>query len=111
MLAMTRMIPQATASMKGGKWDKNKFSGTELCGKTLGVVGLGNIGRIAADRARGLRMQVLGFDPFFDAASRQEAGGGAAALAEVVPAPTSSRCHTPLTKRPAASSAPRRWPR
>ena len=63
MMSMTRNIPQATASMKEGKWEKKKFSGREVTGKTLGIVGIGRIGAIVADRAKGLRMKVIAFDP------------------------------------------------
>ena len=72
LLSLVRNIPQATASLKAGRWEKNKLSGHELLGKTLGVIGLGNIGRIVADRARGLKMRVVGHDPFIgkDAAAR-----------------------------------------
>jgi len=61
---MTRKIPQATASLKAQKWEKKKFQGIELFNKTLGVIGLGKIGSIVADRAKGLKMQVIAFDPF-----------------------------------------------
>lgn len=64
MFAVSRMIPQATMSLKGGKWEKKKFVGRELCNKTLGVIGVGNIGKIVAERALGLKMKVLAFDPF-----------------------------------------------
>ncbi len=64
MCALTREIPQATASVKSGKWEKNRFMGTEMFQKTLGVIGCGNIGRIVADRAMGLKMKVITFDPF-----------------------------------------------
>ncbi len=72
MLSVARSIPQATASMKGGKWEKGKFTGSEIFNKVLGVVGLGNIGRIVADRAIGLKMKVIAYDPFIgeDAAKR-----------------------------------------
>jgi len=63
MMALARKIPAANAVLKGGKWDRGKFTGAEVCGKVLGVVGLGNIGRIVADRAQGLKMKVIGFDP------------------------------------------------
>ena len=56
LMSLARHIPQASALLKAGKWEKKKFEGRELAGKTLGVVGLGNIGRIVADRARGLQM-------------------------------------------------------
>ncbi|MAQ14170.1 MAG: phosphoglycerate dehydrogenase [Sandaracinus sp.] len=61
--ALCRQIPDATASMKAGKWEKKKFMGREKWGKTLGLVGLGNIGKIVADRARGLHMRVIATDP------------------------------------------------
>ncbi len=64
MFAVSRMIPQAHKTMKEGKWDKKSFVGHELCNKTLGVLGVGNIGKIVANRALGLKMKVIGFDPF-----------------------------------------------
>ena len=63
LMALTRNIPQATASMKAGKWEKKKFSGREVTGKTLGIVGIGRIGSIVASRAKGLHMKVIAFDP------------------------------------------------
>ncbi len=64
LVSLARHIPQATASMKAGKWEKKKFQGTELFNRTLAVVGLGNIGRIVAVRAKGLGMKVIAHDPF-----------------------------------------------
>ncbi len=64
MMAMARKIPQANASTHDGKWEKSKFMGTELSGKTLGLIGCGNIGSIVADRAQGLKMKVMAYDPF-----------------------------------------------
>ena len=63
LVSLARHIPQATASMKAGKWEKKKFQGTELYDRTLGVIGLGNIGRIVANRAQGLGMKVIAYDP------------------------------------------------
>ncbi|OIP44455.1 MAG: phosphoglycerate dehydrogenase [Deltaproteobacteria bacterium CG23_combo_of_CG06-09_8_20_14_all_60_8] len=63
MMALTRNIPQATASMKAGKWEKKKFMGREVNGKVLGIVGIGRIGSIVADRAMGLKMKVIAYDP------------------------------------------------
>ncbi len=63
MLALSRQIPPANASLKAGQWRRNDFIGTELRGKTLGVIGLGNVGSAVARRAQGFEMQVLGFDP------------------------------------------------
>ena len=64
MMALARHIPAADASLQAGKWERSKFVGTQLAGKTLGVVGLGRIGREVARRAAGLDMKVVGFDPF-----------------------------------------------
>lgn len=67
MMSMARKIPQANASTHSGKWEKNRFMGTELAGKTLGLIGCGNIGSIVADRAQGLKMKVMAYDPFLSA--------------------------------------------
>ena len=64
MLALARQIPEADRSTQAGKWEKNKFMGVEITAKTLGVIGCGNIGSIVADRALGLKMKVIAFDPF-----------------------------------------------
>src|SRR5467141_998546 len=64
MLALAREIPQADASTQAGKWEKNRFMGVEITGKTLGVIGCGNIGTIVAERGHGLRMKVISYDPF-----------------------------------------------
>ncbi|MFH0914352.1 MAG: phosphoglycerate dehydrogenase [Chloroflexota bacterium] len=64
MLALARNIPQASASLKGGVWRRQDFMGTEVKGKTLGVIGLGNVGAEVARRARGLEMRLIGYDPF-----------------------------------------------
>jgi len=70
LLACARFIPQANASLRAGKWERTKFTGSEVTAKTLGVVGLGNIGRIVADRALGLQMKVIAFDPFVTAETK-----------------------------------------
>ncbi|MDG1399591.1 MAG: phosphoglycerate dehydrogenase, partial [Candidatus Binatia bacterium] len=64
LLSLARHIPQAYASLTNGKWERSKFTGIEVAGKTLGVIGLGNIGRIVADRGAGLSMKVIAYDPF-----------------------------------------------
>ncbi len=74
MLALSRKIPQATASMKSKKWEKSKFMGAEFYSKTLGVVGVGQIGSIVADRARGLRMNVIAYDPFLSSEGAEKLG-------------------------------------
>src|SRR5436190_1189813 len=65
MMSLARKIPQAHAHVKSGQWKRNQYQGTQLAGKTLGVVGLGRIGRTVATRALAMEMKVLGFDPFF----------------------------------------------
>lgn len=67
MMALARNIPQANASLKSGQWKRSEFTGVELRGKTVGVIGLGNVGSGVARRARGMEMRVLGFDPFVSA--------------------------------------------
>src|SRR5215472_17490795 len=64
LLALARNIPQAAAAVRAGEWPRSKFVGTEVCNKVLGVIGLGNIGAIVAERAQGLRMKVIAYDPF-----------------------------------------------
>ena len=64
MFALARMIPQANASTHAGKWEKSRFMGVELMGKTLGIIGCGNIGSVMADRAQGLKMKVVAYDPY-----------------------------------------------
>ncbi len=64
IFALSRHIPQATSSLKEGKWEKKKLKGRELFNKTLGLIGVGHIGRIVADRAKGLKMKVIVFDPY-----------------------------------------------
>ena len=68
ILALTRSIPQAVASVKAGKWERSKFVGVELYGKTLGIIGLGRIGSTVAKMAQGFGMKIIGYDPFLSAA-------------------------------------------
>src|SRR5215469_14353759 len=74
LMSLARHTPAADASMHQGKWEKSKFVGTQLAGRTLGVVGLGRIGREVARRAAGLDMKILGFDPFLASASAASIG-------------------------------------
>ncbi len=74
MFACARQIPEADASTRAGKWEKSRFMGTEITGKTLGVIGCGNIGSVVASRAIGLRMKVIAYDPFLSADRAQELG-------------------------------------
>ena len=81
MLAMSRNIAPAYQSLIEGRWDRKKFMGTQLAGKTLGIIGLGRIGQAVAERARGLEMRVLGYDPFLPAARAKELGIETVAIA------------------------------
>ena len=74
MFSVARQIPEADASTRAGKWEKSKFMGVELYGKTLGLIGCGNIGAIVADRAQGLKMKVVAFDPFLSEERAVEIG-------------------------------------
>lgn len=97
LLSLARKIPQATASMRAGKWEKSKFQGRELSGKTLGLIGLGNIGRIVADRALGLRMKVIAYDPMMTADRAAQLGVELVALDELWARADAITVHTPLT--------------
>ena len=74
MMALARQIPAADASTRAGKWEKSRFMGTEITGKTLGVLGCGNIGSVVATRAMGLKMKVVAYDPFLSAERARELG-------------------------------------
>ena len=74
MLGMSRNIAPAYQSLIEGRWDRKKFMGTQLAGKTLGIIGLGRIGQAVATRARALEMRILGYDPFLPAARAKELG-------------------------------------
>ena len=98
MFALARKVPAADAVMKAGGWDRNKFVGTQLAGKTLGVVGLGRIGREVARRAKGLDMTVVALDPFVTAAKAAELGlGTAASLDDLLPRVDFLTIHVPLS--------------
>ena len=83
MMALARQIPEADRSTQAGKWEKSKFLGVEVYGKTLGVIGCGNIGSIVADRAVGLRMKAIAFDPFLSPERAVELGVEKVELAHV----------------------------
>ena len=74
MMALTRNIPQGTASMKAGRWDKKQLQGREIYNKTLGVIGFGKIGSIVANRGRGLKMRVVVYDPVVTPDKIEKAG-------------------------------------
>jgi D-3-phosphoglycerate dehydrogenase len=98
MMALARHIPAADQSLHGKKWERSKFVGTQLAGKTLGVVGLGRIGREVARRASGLDMKVIGFDPFLAPDRAAQLGIEATSdLASLLPRVDFLTVHTPLT--------------
>jgi D-3-phosphoglycerate dehydrogenase len=99
MLALARQIPQADASTQAGKWEKNRFMGVEITGKTLGIIGCGNIGSIVADRAHGLRMKVIVYDPFLSAERARDLGVEKVELPELFRRSDFVTLHTPLTER------------
>jgi D-3-phosphoglycerate dehydrogenase len=97
MCSLLRKVPQATASMRAGKWEKSKFQGREMFGKTLGVVGLGNIGKIVANRALGLKMKVVAYDPFVTKERAKELGVDLVELDKLLAAADIVTLHVPLT--------------
>jgi len=97
MLALAREIPAADASTQAGKWEKNRFMGVEITGKTLGIVGCGNIGSIVADRALGLKMRVLAYDPFLTADRAQALGVEKMDLDDLLARADFITLHTPMT--------------
>jgi D-3-phosphoglycerate dehydrogenase len=99
LLALAREIPQADASTQAGKWEKNRFMGVEITGKTLGVIGCGNIGSIAADRGIGLHMKVIAYDPFLAPERAADLGVEKVELAELFKRADFITLHTPLTEK------------
>src|SRR5579883_1805967 len=97
MLAMARHIPAADAATRAGKWERSRFTGSEVFNKTLGIIGLGNIGRIVADRALGLKMKVIGFDPILTAEAAARLGVDLVTLDELFQRADFITVHTPLT--------------
>jgi D-3-phosphoglycerate dehydrogenase len=97
MFALARQLPEADASTQAGKWEKNRFMGVELTSKTLGLIGAGNIGSIVADRARGLKMKVVAFDPFLTEDRAVELGVEKVTLDELLTRADFITLHTPLT--------------
>ena len=97
MFALARELPAADLSTKAGKWEKNRFMGVELTSKTLGLIGCGNIGSIVADRALGLRMKVIAYDPFLSPERAVELGVEKVHLAELLARADFITLHTPLT--------------
>ena len=101
MFAVARQIPEASASTHAGKWEKSKFMGVELTGKTLGVIGAGNIGGIVCDRARGLKMKVIAFDPFLSTEKANKMGVEKVELDDLVQRADFITLHVPKTDQTA----------
>ena len=99
MFALARQLPAADASTQAGKWEKNRFMGVELYGKTLGIIGCGNIGSIVADRANGLKMKVIAFDPFLSPERAIEIGVEKVEIDDLVARADLISLHTPLTDK------------
>ena len=97
MFALARQIPEATASTRAGKWEKNRFMGVELTAKTLGLIGCGNIGSIVAERAIGLRMRVVAYDPYLTEKRALQLGVEKVELADLLARADVITLHTPLT--------------
>lgn len=97
MFAMARQVPQATASMKDGKWEKKRFMGVELFNKTLGIAGIGNIGREVAKRALAFGMHVVGYDPYLSDENAREIGIEKVDLPEIFRRSDFITLHTPMT--------------
>ena len=97
MFALARQLPEADASTQAGKWEKNRFMGVEVTGKTLGLIGCGNIGSIVATRALGLKMKVAAFDPFLTPERAVELGVDKVELDELLKRADFITLHTPLT--------------
>lgn len=101
MFAVARQIPEASESTHAGKWEKSKFMGTELTNKTLGVIGAGNIGGIVCDRARGLKMKVIAYDPFLSDEKAAKMGVEKVELEELLPRADFITLHVPFTEQTA----------
>ncbi len=97
MFAVARQIPEASASTQAGKWEKSKFMGSELTGKTLGVIGAGNIGGIVCDRARGLKMKVIAYDPFLSEEKADKMGVEKVELDDLLARADFITLHVPFT--------------
>ena len=97
MFAIAREIPAADASTQAGKWEKNRFMGVEITGKTLGIIGCGNIGGIVAERAVGLRMRVIAYDPFLSHERALDLGVEKVDLPDLLARADFITLHTPMT--------------
>src|SRR4051812_35279606 len=101
MLALARQIPQADASTQASKWEKNRFMGVEITAKTLGIIGCGNIGAIVAERAHGLKMKVIAYDPYLSPERAVDLNVEKVELDELMRRADFITLHTPLTEKTA----------
>ncbi len=99
MFAVARQLPEADVSTRGGKWEKNRFMGVEMTSKTLGIIGCGNIGAIVAERAIGLRMRVIAYDPFLSEERAMQLGVERVDLDTLLARSDFITLHTPLTDK------------
>ncbi|TKW67233.1 MAG: phosphoglycerate dehydrogenase [Paracoccus denitrificans] len=99
MFAVARQLPEASVSTHAGKWEKNRFMGVEVFNKTLGLIGAGNIGSIVADRALGLKMKVLAYDPFLSEERADQLGVTKVELDELLAKADFITMHVPLTDK------------
>jgi D-3-phosphoglycerate dehydrogenase / 2-oxoglutarate reductase len=99
LFALSRQIPQADASTQAGKWEKNRFLGVELTAKTLGIIGCGNIGSIVADRALGLKMKVIAYDPYLSPERAADLGVEKVEFDELLARADFISLHTPVTDK------------
>jgi len=97
IMSISRNIPQATASLKQGKWEKKKFQGQEVCEKTLGIIGVGRVGRLVADRAKGLKMKVVVYDPYIKPESLEKLDLEPVSFDELLKRSDYITIHTPST--------------
>ena len=97
MMALARELPEANASTQAGKWEKNRFMGVEITGKMLGLIGAGNIGSIVADRAQGLKMRVIAYDPFLSAERAKDIGVEKVELNDLLARADFITLHVPMT--------------
>jgi len=97
MLALARELPAANASTQAGKWEKNRFMGVEITGKVLGLIGAGNIGSIVADRAKGLKMRVIAFDPYLSQERANDLGVEKVELNDLLARADFITLHVPMT--------------
>jgi D-3-phosphoglycerate dehydrogenase len=99
MMALARQIPEADRSTQAGKWEKTKFMGVEMFGKTLGIIGCGNVGSVVADRAIGLKLKVIAYDPYLSSERALAIGVEKVQLGELLSRADFITLHTPLTER------------